>query len=217
MGAGAASESSLWFSFLAIAGVWLFTVLSPGPNFLATVQVTLNRSRGSGLCLSAGIALGTTIWATASLLGLGLLFQTAGWLYLAVKFAGAAYLILLGFMAIRDAGRSDTVPARGSSAVSSSPAAAFRQGLLVDLSNPKAAAFFTSLFAVALPPTAPLWFNAMVIATVVAMAGGWYAVVACIMDLAGPRRLYARVKRALGYVMGTVFIALGLRLALQER
>ncbi len=212
-----ASESSLWVSFLAVTGVWLVTVLSPGPNFLATVQATLDRSRGSGLYLSAGIALGTTIWATVSLLGLGLLFQTAGWLYLAVKFAGAAYLILLGLMAIRDAGRPDAAAVKGVSVGPLSPTAAFRRGLLVDLSNPKAAAFFTSLFAVALPPTAPLWFDAMVIATVVAMAGGWYAVVACIMGLAGPRRLYARMKRALGYAMGTLFIALGLRLALQER
>ena len=213
-----ASDSSLWVSFLAVVGVWLVTVLSPGPNFLATVQTTLNRSRGSGLYLSAGIALGTTIWATASLLGLGLLFQSAGWLYLAVKFAGAAYLILLGLMAIRSAGRPGTALAKGTvSAVPLSPAAAFRRGLLVDLSNPKAAAFFTSLFAVAVPPTAPLWFDAIVIATVVAMAGGWYAVVACIMDLAGPRRLYARLKRALSYAMGALFIGLGLRLALQER
>ena len=48
---------------------------------------------------------------------------------------------------------------------------------------------------------------------VVVIAGGWYAVVACLMGLAGPRRWYRRLKKALAYATGMVFIALGLRLA----
>ena len=208
-------DSGLWIAFLAVIGVWLVTVLSPGPNFLATVHASLSRSRAAGLWLSAGIAVGTTIWASASLLGLGLLFQSAGWLYLAVKYAGAAYLVYLGIAAIRGAGREATTSAadaQGDTAALT-PRRAFRRGMLTDLSNPKAAAFFTSLFAVALPAEAPLWFDAMIVATVVIVAGGWYAVVACLMGLAGPRRWYRRMEKALAYATGMVFIGLGLRLA----
>ena len=71
----------------------------PGAQLPATSRA-LTQSRRAGLWLSAGIALGTTIWSTASLLGLGLLFQTAGWLYLTVKFVGAGYLVFLGLRAL---------------------------------------------------------------------------------------------------------------------
>ena len=77
------------------------TVISPGPNFLATMYAASTRSRRAGLHVTAGIAVGTTIWATGSLLGLAVVFQAAGWLYLIVKYVGAAYLIYLGIKLIR--------------------------------------------------------------------------------------------------------------------
>ena len=86
----------------------------------------------------------------------GLLFQKVGWLYGLVKLAGAAYLIFVGLQMIFSARR----PTAGGGSLPLSDGRAFRRGLLTDLSNPKAAAFFTSLFAVAVPPTAPLWFDA---------------------------------------------------------
>ena len=85
-----------WSAFLAVLGVWSATVLSPGPNFLATVHAALHRSRSAGLAVALGIAIGTLVWATASLAGLALLFQNAAWLYAAVKFCGACYLIYVG-------------------------------------------------------------------------------------------------------------------------
>ncbi len=205
---------ALWASLATIVGVWFVTVLSPGPNFLATLQTALAQSRRAGLLVAAGIALGTTIWSTASLLGLGLLFQTAGWLYLTVKLVGGAYLIFLGLRAI--------MTARKLAPLTAAPAApltgwqAFRRGLLVDLSNPKAAAFFASLFAVTVPPDAPLWFDVTVVAAVVVMAGGWYALVACAVMLPGVSAFYRRAQRLIGYVTGALFMALGLRLATER-
>ncbi len=203
--------AALWTSFATITGVWLITVISPGPNFLATVYTTASQSRRLGLLVSLGIAAGTTVWATASLLGLSLLFETATWLYQAVKLAGALFLIYLGLRTILSARRltvSGSAPVAVVSGVQ-----AFRRGLVVDLSNPKAAVFFASLFAVTVPPGAPVWFQATVVAAVVAMAGGWYALVACIVDLDPIARLLRRTRRAFTFAAGAIFVALGLRLA----
>ena len=201
----------LWASLATITAVWLVTVISPGPNFLATAHAALSQSRRSGVLVAAGIAVGTTLWATVSLAGLGLLFQSAGWLYAAVKLAGGAYLIYLGLRTIAAAHRRPAVALPSRAPLTGRQA--FRRGLLTDLANPKAAAFFTSLFAVAVPPTAPLWFDAAVVALVVAMAGGWYAVVACAMTAGPIPALYRRAERAIGYLTGAVFIGLGARLA----
>ena len=97
--------ATLWASLATIAGVWFVTVLSPGPNFLATAYTASRQSRRLGLIVVAGIAAGTTVWATASLLGLGLLFLSAAWLYQAFKIAGGLYLAYLGLRTILQARR----------------------------------------------------------------------------------------------------------------
>lgn len=64
-----------------------------------------------------------------------------------------------------------------------------------------------------MPPEAPLWFKALVVAVVVAMAGGWYPVVACLLKLPPVAAGLARARKAIAHVTGAVFVALGLRLA----
>ena len=205
-----AADPALWTSFVTVAGVWLVTVLSPGPNFLATIHMTVVRSRRAGLLVVAGISVGTTLWATASLVGLGLLFQTTAWLYQLVKVAGAAYLIFLGLRLILTA--KHTGSHLGAASIMADRGA-FRRGLLTDLSNPKAAAFFTSLFAVSVPPAAPLWYDVTIVALVVAIAAGWYAVVALAAGLQPVVVMYRKAGRALAYLTGAVFMGLGIRLA----
>ena len=202
----------LWASLATITAVWLITVISPGPNFLATAHAALSQSRRAGVLVAAGIAVGTTLWATVSLAGLGLLFQTAGWLYAVVKLAGGAYLVYLGLRTIAAAHRRQAA-APSPTGARLTGRQAFRRGLLTDLANPKAAAFFTSLFAVAVPPTAPLWFDAAIVALVVAMAGAWYATVAWAMTAGPIPALYRRAERAIAYLTGAVFMGLGVRLA----
>ena len=191
-----------------MTAVWAVTVVSPGPNFLATAHAALSSDRRRGVWLAAGIAVGTTIWATASLLGLGLLFQTLGWLYVLVKVAGAAYLIVFGLRLLLSRAAPQSAPGQVSNATLT-PGQAFRRGLLTDLSNPKAAAFFTSLFAVAVPPQAPLWFDATIIALVVVQAGGWYALVACVISHPKVAVRFAKAQAVLNRITGAVLLAFG--------
>ena len=200
-----------WSAFIAVLGVWTATVLSPGPNFLATVHTSLHRSRAAGLAVVLGIAIGTAVWATASLAGLALLFQKAAWLYAAVKFCGACYLIYIGVRMIVSAQAPDEPVAAGHTARAGW--AAVRFGLLTDLANPKAAAFFASLFAVAVPPAAPLWFHTIVVAAIVAVAGVWYSLCACMIVAPPIARAYRRAQSAVTGAAGALFVGIGARLA----
>lgn len=202
---------SLWTSLTTIISVWIITVLSPGPNFFATAHIATTQSRERGLILSLGIAVGTAIWATASLIGLGLLFETAAWLYQIVKLAGGGYLVYMGVRTILSARRSPTAPEMAVRTVSAKTA--FWRGIVVDLSNPKAAIFFTSLFALAVPAGAPVWFQGMVVAIVTIVAGGWYALVACAVSFRPVARVLERTRTLVAYVTGGVFIAIGARIA----
>jgi threonine efflux protein len=205
----------LWFHLLPIIGVWTLTVMAPGPDTLAVISTALSRSRKAGLGVALGCAVATLIWAGTSLTGLSLLFEKAQWLYHLVRLGGAAYLIIVGGTLLWAAcGRN--VPAFSSSAKHPSPGSAlraFRLGLFTDLSNPKAAAFFTSLFAVAFPAEAGFEIKLVTIAIVGAIAGAWYGLIAMTVSLAPFARLYARGRRALEAAAGLMFIGLGARLA----
>ncbi len=203
--------AELWTAFATVMLIWAVTVISPGPNFLITAQSAARHGRRSGLLVSAGIGLGTLIWAGGSLAGLALLFQTAGWLYTAVKLAGGAYLVVIGFTMLRAALR----PAQAAASplvVAPSAHRAFRMGLLTDLANPKAAAFFASLFAVAVPPTAPLAAQITIVVTVTAMAWGWYALVAVAMTTGPVLAHYRRLERWITGLAGAAFMAMGAKL-----
>ena len=203
-----------WLPVLPVLGVWTLTVMAPGPDTLAVVSTVLSGSRKAELAVASGCAVATLIWAAMSLAGLALLFERAQWLYHLVRIGGAFYLIVVGaallWTAYRRRAHALRIDTRG---VNGTLVRAFRLGLLTDLSNPKAAAFFTSLFAVALPAEATFELKLLIVAAVGAIAGAWYALIAMTVSLSPIARLYARGRRAVEAIAGLLFIGLGARLA----
>jgi threonine efflux protein len=208
-----------WSALVAIEAAWIAVLVLPGPNFVTVGHAAVTRSRRAGLAVAAGIGLGTTVWAVTALVGLAALLASAHWLYQGVKLAGAAYLVVYGIGMLRAARRAQ--PAIGNEPSETEPAAgsgrsSFWRGVAVDLGNPKAAVFFTSLFAVAAPAGAPRWFQALLVATVAGSAVLWYGAVAFAFALAPARRAYLRAQRAVTAAVGALLVALGARLATQE-
>lgn len=194
-----------------IAGVWTVTVLSPGPNLLATLHATARGGARAGVATAAGIGLGTTIWSGGSLIGLAALFEAFAWAYTAVKIVGAAYLIVVGLRLLLQRGKPVEAAQPGG------PVAGLRRaflfGMATDLANPKAAAFFASLFAVSVPAGAPVAFQAGICALVVAIAVAWYALAAVVFARPRVAAAYARARRVIERVTGVLFVTAGLRLA----
>ncbi|MGB0696383.1 MAG: LysE family translocator [Rhodospirillaceae bacterium] len=211
-------DPTLWTSLIAVLAVWTVTVITPGPNFLVTAHHALQGGWRSGLAAALGVAFGTAIWALASLGGLGVLFHSAAWLYQAVKIAGGLYLIWVGYRMWRvKPSQTLAPPADSAEEMPSIPLRrAFVKGLIIDLSNPKAAVFFTSLFAVAVPPSSPMLFQAGLIAAVVAIAALWYGLVACVVDWPPVAARLQRAQHRIEKWTGALFMALGLKVVLSR-
>lgn len=190
---------------LALAGVWAIVVISPGPDFVATVHHAVSRSRRDGLLVALGIAASTTIWVTVSIVGLGVLFARFSWLVEIIRTAGALYLTYLGIKMIWNAHRHKQKAEP--EVVLPKHSSAWRVGFLTDISNPKAAAFFGSLFAVFLPAHAPLWSQIASVVVVVMIAACWYGTVACVFSLGPIARGYTRIKKWIDYVTGGILVA----------
>jgi threonine/homoserine/homoserine lactone efflux protein len=201
--------SQLWI----LAGVVFLACVSPGPDFIAVTSFALGGRRG-GLGVALGVAVACLVWATLAMAGLGLVLTRISWLYEAIRLAGAAYLIWLGYKMLRGALQPDT--ATEISAVAAGFWAGVRRGLAVSATNPKAAAFFGSVFVSVLPADTTLPTYSAALAIVGAIGWAWFSTVALLFSNRRIRTLYARGRRGLDAVMGAVLVALGARLAVTQ-
>lgn len=198
-------------ALLSVATIWIVAAVSPGPNFLVTVRVAVTQSRGAGLQTVAGIILATLIWASAGFLGIHSLFNAAPWMYLFLKLAGGAYLIWLGLKLLWNSG--DRAAHSGTVDLASTNGwRAFRLGFITNIANPKTALFVAGLFAVAMPPEAPVALGLMAIATMVTISLVWYSIVACLFASRQVSIAYARLRHWVDRLAGGCFIFFGVRL-----
>ncbi len=207
--------------FVAYLGVAALVIMTPGPDTAITIRNSLLGGRVGGVFTALGVATGLTIWALATSAGIVALLLASEPVFLAVKFAGAAYLIVLGLQSLLAAFRSQPAPGSLGETVSIrrlAPWRAYRQGLVSDLGNPKMAAFFPSLLP-QFTPAGDTSFASLVVLGLVfsAMTFVWLVVYATVVAGAGAFLRRRRVRQALEALTGAVLVGLGLRLAAEQR
>jgi threonine/homoserine/homoserine lactone efflux protein len=122
------------FSLFLVAALIVAAV--PGPGIFYVVARTLSEGRSAGVASTFGTALGGLVHVIAGGLGVSALIMASAKTFALLKFAGALYLIWLGIRAFREAGELPPEPKAGGTA------RAFREGIVVEATNPKTAAFF---------------------------------------------------------------------------
>lgn len=200
-------------ALFAILGALLVGVVSPGPSFVLVSRIAVTRSRLHGLAAALGMGIGGTLFAGLALLGLAALLSQVEWLHLALKIAGGLYLAWLGIRIWRGAG-DPLAPAQADAPQGASLLRSFSFGLLTQISNPKAAIIYGSVFAAMLPAAPPSWLVLALPPLVFAIETAWYAIVALAFSASHPRALYLRGKLWIDRLAGGVMTALGLRLLL---
>lgn len=134
----------------------IFIVLLPGPNSLYVMTVASRWGIGTGYRGACGIFVGDTILMILAATGVASLLQTTPAFFMALKYAGAAYLAWLGvgllrssFRIWRGTGKTETTP------MLADASAPFRTALVISLMNPKAILFFVSFFIQFVSPDYP--------------------------------------------------------------
>jgi len=125
-----------WHLFAGFLAMTLVLLLAPGPIVTLVISTAATRGMRAGLVTVAGTSTGNALLIAAIALGLNWVLAHAVYLFEALRWLGAAYLVWLGVQAWRHAGRP--TPAVAGDHVH------FRRGVLVALSNPKTIAFFTA-------------------------------------------------------------------------
>jgi threonine/homoserine/homoserine lactone efflux protein len=204
-------------TLLAFVAISAIVICTPGQDTALTIRNTLAGGRRSGIATAGGVALGQAVWTVAASAGVVALLSASEPVFRALKLAGAAYLVYLGGQSLWAAltRRAHEPKFRGDASLASGRA--LRQGVLSNLGNPKMAVFFASL----LPQFAPEGNASLAVLLALgflfsAMTFAWLTLYAAAVARLG-RLLTGAVRRALDAVTGIVLVALGLRLATEER
>ncbi len=206
-------STSYWLLFFSAA----FAInISPGPDLIYILSRTIAQGRKIGIASSLGVCSGALFHVFAAALGLSAILATSAIAFSIVKYIGAAYLIYLGWQALRSNGISFDTPKKGKKI---SVWTAYKQGVLIDIFNPKVAIFFMAFLPQFIRPnmgstSAQMLFLGFLV-ILVAIVVEFFIVIT-----ASQTTQYFRNNRKsaiwLDRLLGSILIGLGLRLALIE-
>jgi threonine/homoserine/homoserine lactone efflux protein len=201
------------FAFVAVAAV---VIVTPGQDTALVIKNTLAGRRAAGIATAFGVSAGQAVWALATSAGLAAVLVASERLFLALKLAGAAYLVYLGLHSLWNALKRRTPSVETDRERRLGRRSAFRQGALSNLGNPKMAVFFTSLLPQFAPSGAFLDLLALGLLFAV-LTVAWLSAYALAIERASNVLRRPSVRRALDAATGVVLVALGLRLATERR
>ncbi|BCM22267.1 LysE family translocator [Mesorhizobium sp. J8] len=191
-------------------------VFIPGPATLLTVARATSSGTKVGIATGAGVAAGDVIHTIMAIVGISAIIAASAMLFSIVKYIGAAYLVYLGIRAILEkapaglAGR--TLPI--------SAGKAFRQAILTEVLNPKTALFFLAFLPQFVHPQGGFVMLQLMLLGIIFVLLGLFSTVVFAVSAGGLGsflRRHPAVLKWQGKVVGGIYCALGIRLALQQR
>jgi len=200
-------------AYWVFVGAVVVLVLAPGPDMAYMLTRTIAQGRKAGVVAAIGINVGAYVHVLAAVLGLSAILATSSFAFTIVKWVGACYLIWMGIQALT---KSTSIDLRGNGLVQLDVRTIFWQGFLSDVLNPKVALFFLAFLPQFVDYGAG---NEVKQLLVLGVTGNVIAISINLMLVyfasAATARLRPdqRVTRWLHRAMGTIFIALGIRLA----
>lgn len=179
-------------AFLPFLVATLILLATPGPTILMVVTYALARGRAVAIAVVAGVVLGDLLAMTGTLIGLGIILATSALAFTMMKWAGAIYLVWMGWRMISSADHAldhvDHVSMR-------SDWQAFRDSLIVTLLNPKSIGFFVAFVPQFVDPSRPAVPQFTIMTATFVTLGGLNALAYAL--LAGQLRQHIRNARAM--------------------
>jgi threonine/homoserine/homoserine lactone efflux protein len=199
-------------TFTAIAAL---AVMSPGADTLLVLRAIVERGTRAGLWTTAGICAGCTVHATLSAIGVSVLVTQSPRAYDALRLSGAAYLTYLGITSCYSALVPNHVVADGGApAAIAGHEIGFRDGLIVNVLNPK-----VSLFYLALVPQfverqhSIVWSYFMLTSIHILLGAAWFTLLSVVLGRIRAWLLAPLTRRLLDGLAGAIMIALALHTA----
>jgi threonine/homoserine/homoserine lactone efflux protein len=189
-------------------GAALLLLVVPGPSVLYIVTQSVSHGRRAGMASVAGITTGTLVHIAAATIGLSALLASSALAFDVVKYLGAAYLIVVGIRRLAGLEQDD----QGRVTPSRSLGSLYRQGIVVNVLNPKTALFFLAFLPQFVDSTrGAVWAQILLLGLLFAALGFvsdgvWALVAGTLGERLRSSRRFPQLQR---YVSGSVFVGLG--------
>lgn len=209
------AQTLLTYCLAAIA-----LVIAPGPGQALVIARTIEGGFRAGLLTNVGLEIGTFVHTIAAAIGLSAILATSATAFAAVKYAGAAYLIALGVMTLRKARSAKTQVDPGTLIAVTRDRMLIVHAAATGVFNPKVAIFFLAFLPQFVhPERGAVFAQFLTLGTILIMFGfTGDAIVAWLTARARARVARSgRFARWRESIIGTVLVALGLRLAFAQR
>ncbi len=189
-------------AWLSLALICVLGAMTPGQSFIIILRHSMAGGRLNGLVASLGHGLGVMLYAIATVVGLAVIIQQTPWLFDAIRYLGAAFLVWLGYQALTSHPDQTLV---ASEKASIRLRQSFSEGLMISFLNPKLAIFFLALFSQFVVDEASVLQSLIMIATVTGIDTLWYCLVALVLShslmLPKLRRHIGVIEKASGVVL----------------
>lgn len=197
---------------IAVSTIAIFMAMLPGADFVMVTRTSIYNGRFAGLYMSLGMCLSVCIHASYSIAGLAVVIANSPWLFSAIKYLGAAYLIYIAWQLLTT--RESLNKDQGSSTTQMSPFMALRLGFTCNILNPKTSIFFLSIFTQVVSIDTPIIMQISYGLIIVLAHFIWYSGVALLLSHPSILPRFNRQKQKVDKVAGFVLMLIAIKLSL---
>lgn len=189
-------------------------MISPGPDFFLVLKNSLSYNRKIALMTCLGVISAIAIHMSYCVAGIAVLITATPWLYNALRYAGAAYLLWIGVKALLAKSSGTAYVSKQALELNVTAKAAFMQGLLCNLLNPKATLFFLAIFTQLLNASSTM-VDKLVVAFIIWLeAAVWWPMVVFVFQTQIVQRRYFKLQLIIDKLLGVILIVLGVKVGL---
>jgi len=205
----------IFWSLLALMGVHLLAVASPGPGFVSVIQTAVRNPRRIMFMHVFGLGLASAVWASSAVFGLQTLMVRMAGVYRVLELAGGLYLMWIGFKSWRHAKAPLPVPVDGGTELTAGQAV--WRGFSTNIANPKVMVFYVSIFTAVLRPGMPAWVRLVAICITIFDNMALYGTLGTLISTPRAQAGYIAMKSRIDRVAGTVMLGFGAKLVWSAR
>lgn len=197
---------------IAVSTIAIFMAMLPGADFVMVTRTSIYNGRFAGLYMSLGMCLSVCIHASYSIAGLAVVIANSPWLFSAIKYLGAAYLIYIAWQLLTT--RESLNKDQSNPTTQMSPFVALRLGFTCNILNPKTSIFFLSIFTQVVSIDTPLIMQVSYGLIIVLAHFIWYSGVALLLSHPSILPRFNRQKQKVDKVAGFVLMLIAIKLSL---
>ena len=197
---------------IAVSTIAILMAMLPGADFVMVTRTSVYNGRLAGLYMSLGMCLSVCVHASYSIAGLAVVIANSAWLFLAIKYLGAAYLMYIAWQLLTT--RQLLNKDQSNPTTQMSPFRALRRGFTCNILNPKTSIFFLSIFTQVVSVDTPLIMQVSYGVIIMLAHLIWYSGVTLLLSHPNMLPLFNRQTQNIDKVAGCILMIIAIKLTL---